>query len=163
MVFKAAEKNDSEAVAFLIGENADVEISDEKGDFPLLRAAKFGFNEIVSMLLHANASVNQTNPDGASALLAATGRGHRDTVKLLLESGAYLDSVWSVTRATPMYQAILFNYPSIINMLRDHGANMSNPNLYHAAAISGNEKIVDLLHNLGLDVNSKNRFLFVTS
>ena len=137
MIFKAAEKNNTEVVAYLIGENADVEISDKKGDFPLLRAAKFGFSEVVSMLIYANASVNQTNLDGASALFAASGRGHQGTVKLLLESGAYLDSVWSVTGATPIFQAIIFNYPNITKMLRDHGANMSNPNLYHAAAYSG--------------------------
>ena len=124
MVFKAAEKNDTEAVAYLIGKTADVEISDNKGDFPLLRAAKFGFTEVVSMLLDANASVNKTNPDGATALLAASGHGHQDTVKLLLESGAYLESVWSVTGATPIFQAIIFNYPNITKMLRDHGMGL---------------------------------------
>ncbi len=85
----AAEKGYENVVMFLVENGAEVNITDTKGNTPLIFIIhKTGNLEITRRLIEKGASVNAQNRTGETALMYAAWRGHPDIVRLLLENRA---------------------------------------------------------------------------
>jgi len=69
----------------LIQNNANVNVKDAEGFFPLFVGALTARSEVVEILLNGNAAVNTQCKLGRSALYMASFHGHMDIVRLLLD------------------------------------------------------------------------------
>jgi ankyrin repeat protein len=74
--------------SLLTAAKADVNGKDERGNTPLMEAARFGHDEVVRALLVARADARAKNSDGKTALKLAAEGGHTETVQLLKQAGA---------------------------------------------------------------------------
>ncbi|HET7293329.1 MAG TPA: ankyrin repeat domain-containing protein [Vicinamibacteria bacterium] len=84
----AARAGDAVRVRRLIETGARVEVRDEHGFTPLMRAAGSASAESVRLLIRAGAEVNAALHSGWTALMEATANGRLDSARLLLEAGA---------------------------------------------------------------------------
>jgi hypothetical protein len=75
----------------LLDQRVDVNLQNNKGNTPLLRAAWAGSHEVVKLLLDRGADVHHENNKGDSPLLLAASRGHLDVVRVLLDGGAIIN------------------------------------------------------------------------
>ena len=73
----AAQGNHAKTLAALVRGGGDVNMTDAKGNTPLLIAALTGSNEAVTVLLNAGANVNATDSLGRTALDVSRARGHQ--------------------------------------------------------------------------------------
>ena len=72
----------------LTGGRADVNGRDERGNTPLIEAARMGHDEVVQALLVAKADASAKNEQGQTALALAALGGHDEVVRLLRQAGA---------------------------------------------------------------------------
>ena len=70
-----------------------IDVSDVRGNTPLIMATERGFQKIVELLINAKADVDICNDIGDTALLIAAKAGHRECLQLLLEAEADVDVV----------------------------------------------------------------------
>jgi len=113
----------------LIENGADVNAKDCNKHGTALRIAAYNENkDIVQLLLKKGANVNASTQSG-TALAAASRKGNLDLVRLMLKHGAQIE-------VTP--------------------TNQNQLSAIAAAALSGNEAVVDLLIAEGGDVNAMN-------
>ncbi|OGP52762.1 MAG: hypothetical protein A2Y65_03625 [Deltaproteobacteria bacterium RBG_13_52_11] len=88
-LFSAVEKNDIQKVKELIAKGADVNVKEEHGNTPLIKAASRGYTEIAELLIAKGADVNAQNWSmGNTPLILAASWGHTGTTKLLIAKGA---------------------------------------------------------------------------
>lgn len=85
----AAENGNIDVAMFLIEMGADVNVTDTKGNTPLIFIIhKTGDLKIIKRLLEKGAAVNTQNHTGETALMYAAWRGQANIVRLLLENRA---------------------------------------------------------------------------
>jgi uncharacterized protein len=72
----------------LTGGRADVNGRDERGNTPLIEAARAGHDDAVQALLVAKADATAKNDAGETALALAARGGHDEVVRLLRQAGA---------------------------------------------------------------------------
>jgi hypothetical protein len=85
----AAKKGDIDVAMFLIEMGADVNVTDAKGNTPLIFIIhKTADLKMIKRLLEKGAAVNTQNHTGETALMYAAWRGHANIVRLLLENRA---------------------------------------------------------------------------
>ncbi len=72
----------------LLDRGAATEVSDPRGQTPLMLAAGHGHAEVVNLLLHRGAAVNAQDDQGRTALLKAIMARREDVVQILQEWGA---------------------------------------------------------------------------
>ena len=89
-LIRAVENGDSEIVLMLVDALADMDIPDNYGNTPLIRASMIG-EQLFDFLLDLGANVNAQNNDGDTALIIASRRGHYDIVEMLLTDNSYWD------------------------------------------------------------------------
>jgi ankyrin repeat protein len=61
---------------------------DERGNTPLIEAARDGHDDVVQALLVARADPNAKNDEGQTALSLAARGGHDEVIRLLRQAGA---------------------------------------------------------------------------
>jgi len=91
-LFAAIKVSDLVKVEELISEGADVNIRDEYGYAPLMRATWLGSLEIVSYLVSEGADVNIRDEYGGTSLMRASWLGYLDILKYLISKGADVNS-----------------------------------------------------------------------
>ena len=74
--------------SLLTGGRADVDGRDERGNTPLIEAARAGHDDVVQALLVAKADPSAKNDEGQTALALAALGGHDEVVRLLRQAGA---------------------------------------------------------------------------
>ena len=79
---------DSSVLRLLPENGADINVSNQIGRTPLIKASFHGALETVRLLLEHGADVDVKNINGKTALQFATDRGHGEVVELLREHGA---------------------------------------------------------------------------
>ncbi len=92
----AVGRKDVEWLRFLLIKGAKADISDKKGNTPLIDAAQLKFIDGARMLLIVGANVNAANDSGETALIRAVQLRDLAMVRLLIEKGADPDIVDSI-------------------------------------------------------------------
>jgi len=112
----------------------------EKGDTPLLFAARNGNIEHVQLLLAAKANVDWRNNGGASALFLACQGGHAACANALIKAGSVVDAM-STTQATPSFIAAQKGHADCLQLLIEAKANLNIPAQVSAVAGGGHSPL----------------------
>ena len=87
-LFRATVEGNTDMVRSLLSSpGADVNARDERGNTPLLEAARFGHEDICRVLIGAGADVKAKDKDGRTALMLAVQNNHDDVVRVLKQAG----------------------------------------------------------------------------
>ena len=87
-LFRAVHSGSPETVrAVLNSPNVDVNATDERGNTPLIEAARSGHDKVVTVLLLAHADPSIKNNEGKTALMLAAEGRHDETVRVLTQAG----------------------------------------------------------------------------
>ena len=84
----AVKARDLAWVGFLIQKGARVDLKDNRGDTPLMAAARIGNFEAARLLISRGANLNASNSAGETPLIAAVQRRDLPMTRLLLTQGA---------------------------------------------------------------------------
>lgn len=158
----AADQDQEEAVAVLLGHDPDWDVNkqDNDGMSPLHLGSWNGNVGVISLLLGAGAAVDQEAKDGTIPLHRAVVSGSLEAVILILEamtkSSASIDKRDTYDR-TPLYRGAWAGYVDIVEKLVDSGANLHIPDKdgwtpLHAAADS--TSLTTYLIDKGADLNA---------
>lgn len=122
-LISASERGHVEMVKLLIDRGVDLKAK-PKDQFssPMCQAAQWGHTEIVALLISKGVDVNLPRTRGSrTPLHQAAISGHADIVKLLVAQGAELNRK-DEDGKTALDLAKEFGYPSVVEVLRKHGA-----------------------------------------
>lgn len=87
-LFRATVEGNTDMVKSLVsGPGADVNAINERGNTPLLEAARYGHDDICRVLIGAGADVKAKDKDGKTALMLAVQGNHDDAVRVLKQAG----------------------------------------------------------------------------
>lgn len=115
-IFEAIHNIDIVSLNVLLAEGADINDADEKGNTPLMLAAKVGNPRMVKIILAHQPDVNKVNSDGYTALMIASEQGQVHIVEQLVSKGADLFAKNSAG-LTASDLALRFGQPEILNLL----------------------------------------------
>ena len=135
----------------------------------LPQAAYSGQLEVVQLLLEAGADVNATKSfiswtgatqTQAPALLHAVDGNYIEVAELLIRYGADVNQTEMAHNASPLFVAAFSNYPELVTLLLDNGADPSlltnwetGNTALHGAAFNGAVEAVQALLEGGADVD----------
>ncbi|KAL0634672.1 hypothetical protein Q9L58_006398 [Maublancomyces gigas] len=139
-----------------------IELSDGKGQTPLIQAALKGDVTAVRRLLDSGAAIDAKAGNGDTALHKAVYSGHMEIVEILLAGGACVGAVCS-GRYTPLHEAAKTGNTEIVKKLLAVGAEIEaktnrGVTALHEAARCGNAKMVNILleHGAQLEATEDN-------
>ena len=84
-------RRDTTWLGFLLQRGANPNLSDKKGNTPLMLATQLGFVEGIDRLVSRKAQVDQANRSGETALILAVQLRSTEAVRALLKAGANAD------------------------------------------------------------------------
>lgn len=118
--------NRTKEITFLIQANANVNVSNEWGETPLILSAKSKNIDLenIQLLIKMNAKVNAASCYGNTALICATFSGRTDTVKLLLQSYYININAQNSRGNTALIWATIYGHTEIVRLLILAGANL---------------------------------------
>ncbi|OEJ14534.1 hypothetical protein BFL38_05715 [Brachyspira hampsonii] len=159
----------SSAAEFLINNGADINVTNEDGETPLMYASKVHNIKVVELLIQKGADINAFNDYGNTALIY--GVNNLETVKLLVENGA--DINFYKGGSTALISACEYSHERNIDVIKylvsknaDINAqdNEGNTALNKTLDTSGEGsidildfEIANFLIEQGADVNIKNK------
>ena len=131
----AAEKGHVGCVKRLLEHKAVVNVSDDWGETPLIKAAMAGGEcadncrhvSVISLLLNNDAKTDMIDLHGCDALIHASRSGCADAVRVLLEHGANPNHG---TRALALHEAATFGHVGCVEALLAAGAHPHMRNLH---------------------------------
>ena len=162
-LFCAAKKGHIKLAKYLIGENFDVNATNEdENASPLHASAQFGKLNIMKFLVNNGAKLDAKDIDGHTPLMMAAKNGYIKIVKFLTEKGADVN-LKAKNSETPLhFNTKYFNSDiGIVKFLVENKAadvNAKDNEHYtplHFAVMNGKLDIVKFLINNGADVNVK--------
>jgi len=111
----AARRGDRAMISVLMCARANINVSNQKGETPLLVACRAGRFEICTLLIEKGADAKMGNREGETPLLAACRAGHFDMCTLLIEKGA---DVRAARRdgASPLSMSILSGSTHLVKL-----------------------------------------------
>jgi serine/threonine-protein phosphatase 6 regulatory ankyrin repeat subunit B len=130
-----------------------------------MRAAANGGSEVVQVLLAAKADTEARSDQRETALMRAAANGHTETVKSLIAAKANVGAVdchkhtalLHASRANPLYQnltAIIKTIKVLVTAAPE--AKDNHREALMTASCHGDPNVVEVLLDLGVDVNSTN-------
>ena len=146
-----------DAVQFLVGKAADVNLQNSRGETALLLASRYGYTEIVEILVQKGAEVNLQSISGEIALFKASTRGYKEIVEILVQGGADVN-LQTTSGETALLAASRSGYKETVRILVQGGADVnlqttSGETALLAASRSGYKETVRILVQGGADVN----------
>ena len=100
---------------------------------------------VVKELVEAGAFVNNESRH-RRPFVEAAGYGDKETVEYLLGKGAFVNS-GSAHGPTPLNYAVMFSTPEVVEMLIEHGAEITKMH-YYGATITDNREVLSRLADL---------------
>ncbi len=97
----AVQHRDAPWVNFLLLHDADPNIADRAGNWPIIAAASIGFADGVRSLIQHGARVNQTNGSGETPLHLAVQRRDVVLARVLMQAGANPDAQDNIAGMSP--------------------------------------------------------------
>ena len=107
-----------------IDSGADIEITDEDGRTPLLKASSYGELAVVKMLVKAGAGVRVTDEDGDNCLTLAAYFGYVEIVRYLVAFPEVDVNHAEEEGYTALHFAGQENQPAVVEVLIDAGADV---------------------------------------
>ena len=150
-LFDAVEAEDVERVSNLLNTGIDINSTNERGEYPISRAAERGNKELVKMFLAHDA-------DAESRILAlwnAITNDDSELVKVIIDSGAIVNGRHQ--NCSLLFWAVALGKEKMVKLLLDAGAEKNSINLSVGwsplmwASKEGNEAIVRYLLDYGAD------------
>ncbi|MHB9147942.1 MAG: ankyrin repeat domain-containing protein [Candidatus Amoebophilus sp.] len=135
--------------ALLARQDIDIKAQDKRRRTPLHRAAKKDNLIVMEKLIAKGADINAKDEHGISPLYIAVSQGNETVTRMLLTKNADVN-VYSVYFGdTPLHIAIRGEYPEIVKLLLDNGAQRNindrrNKTPFDLAKESTNKKIKEL-------------------
>lgn len=160
-LYGAAQYGHLAVVKALIEAGANVNMSLDTGETPLLAAANSGHGDIVKYLLAQHANVEAKDVDHATAVHLAAEEGHVDILKELVAANAPVN-IKTLNGDTPLYVAAQNGHLAAVQILLSAGSKVdakikSGATALHAATIHGSIELIKILINAGTDVNVQNK------
>jgi len=153
-LYYAIQSNDSDKVAQLCEENADVnQPSLPKCRTPLSEAASVGNREVVEILIKHRANPNMWCPMSDPPLICAAKKGHAEVVKVLLDSDAEV-GLTPVEETSALGWAVHKHHTEVVRALLEARVNPNEKHFFKKTplplALSEQSKeIVELLLRFG--------------
>ncbi|MDZ7772702.1 MAG: ankyrin repeat domain-containing protein [Balneolaceae bacterium] len=116
-LFEAIESIDYISLNLLLAEGAPVDTVDEKGNSPLMLAAKIGNPRILKIVLANEPEINHTNEAGRTALMIASEHGLVSVVESLLRHGARTGHI-DGNGNTALTLASKFGYEEVVRLIQ---------------------------------------------
>jgi len=155
----ALAKRNMEIALLLLGQGADVDITDVDGRTPLYVASESGYRDHVELLLKHHADVNFLNGGLSSTALGVAAQfGEVEIARVLLNHGAPVDyqdkKGW-----TPLKAASRHGHLDVVRLLIQSGAAVDSPSnegrtTLYSASVYGYLDIVRLLIQSGAAVDT---------
>jgi ankyrin repeat protein len=144
-----AEIGDLNAARATLRNNGQVDIVNDQGVTPLMRAAEHGHAPMAKLLLDAGAQINRPDVLGKTALIWAAEGGDGDVIDLLIKSGARLEQS-TKEGITPMMAAARTGQVDAVQHLITAGAQVDRSDYSGRDALgwaqeSHNSRIIQLL------------------
>eukprot|EP00123_Amoebidium_parasiticum_P000602 comp11445_c0_seq1/m.5865 comp11445_c0_seq1/g.5865 ORF comp11445_c0_seq1/g.5865 comp11445_c0_seq1/m.5865 type:complete len:586 (-) comp11445_c0_seq1:566-2323(-) len=111
-VLNAVYQRDLITLRLLAESGNSLNLPDDRGNPPLIIAAKLRYHDVLQTLLQCGASADQADKAGSTALHWAAALGHREAVAVLMSGGANVRSI-NMQGKTPADVARLNNHPQI--------------------------------------------------
>lgn len=143
-----------ETIQILLDNHAVLNMPDTDGLSPLHSASRVGHNDVVKLLLTKCAKI-EARVERMTPLHFAVLGGHLKTAQLLLDYNAEVEPQDS-GGFTVIQGAVEFGHTELVKMLITRGANITtatNLELFQTACRKGFVEIVQILFDLGVDVN----------
>jgi hypothetical protein len=147
----------------LVKSGAIVHCIDDNGNTPLHYACGRGHRAMAEVLLENGAHINYSNPMKTPPLEFALHYGHDQVASMLIERGAHLNYYEPITpllsacqrRCVLAFRAMVASEPDVAINQMDHPDSFGDVPL-HWAARTGCREIVQILIDLGANVNARN-------
>ena len=143
-------------IKFLIEHNADLKKRTQEGKTALELAALYGNPENIKLLAQKGDEAEKQN-----ALVDAASSGSVTAVEALLGLGISSDAR-NANAETPLMMAAQGRHKNIINLLKEHGANINATTdkgktalMYAAEAVPQNKEVIGILLTAGADINKQ--------
>ncbi|KAL4769997.1 hypothetical protein BDW60DRAFT_209402 [Aspergillus nidulans var. acristatus] len=155
----------SVALYFPCGESSldsdNNEVSVDKVDNPLIKAAEIGDEAVVRLLLENGTKVNTQGTEYGNALQAASFGGYGKVVQMLLDHGADINAQGG-EYGNALQAASYGEHEEVVQMLLEMGTDVNAQggfygNVLQAASFGGYAKVVQMLLDHGADVNAQGR------
>ncbi len=169
VLLEAVEQGDSAKVREILSEKRarnSVNVPDEQGQSPLLRATWLNHIDIARYLIRSGADVNQADAIHDSPYLVAGAEGRLEILRMTLEKGADLRSV-NRYGGTALIPAAEHGYVKVVDLLLKAGVDPNHVNflgwtaLHEAIVLSDggpdHQEVLRLLIKAGADVNLPDR------
>jgi uncharacterized protein len=121
----AAEANDAEVVALLLGAGASPTAANRYGVQPITLAAVNGSERIIDLLLKAGADANVALAEGETVLMTAARAGDGKAVKRLIDAGANVNAKDTSRGQTALMWAAARNNGEAVKVLIAAGADIN--------------------------------------
>ena len=154
----------TEIVRLFLDVGMSPDVTDERGQTPLMHAALTGRATIVDRLLAAGARVDHADAHNATPLMYAASEGHGDVMARLLHAGADPNRADSFHGWTSLMYASFEGHADIVGRLIDAGADVDyqDPDRRFSAlmyaAFQGFPDVIERLLDAGADVEAANIF-----
>lgn len=114
-----AKKGDATYLRFLIQKGANPNLSDGRGNTPMILAVMSGFDEGVDILITYKANINLGNSSGETPLILAVQRGKYDLARRLLDAGADPDKADIIAGMSARDYAKQSRSPAVVKLLAE--------------------------------------------
>ena len=123
----AAAEGSEESIQLLLNQaGIELDIPNQSGQTPLLRAADAGHTKCIRMLLDKGANVKHVDNEGRTALSLAAIKGHKVVAKILLKHDAEINAQ-DKKGNTPLALAAENNHDAVVRFLLESGADADLP------------------------------------
>jgi hypothetical protein len=157
----AARKGDLAAIDAALARRVDVELEDDGGRTPMMRAATYGQSAVITRLARAGGNVNaRFSMEFDTPLHMAVRGNHADAVRALAAAGADVNVRFNEDTAPPVLEAVQRGAVEALAALVDAKANVNVGSAADTTAIGraielGNLALVKQLLRGGARVNEK--------